>query len=209
MHIIAITVSTNYSDLLYHALKSNHKYFKYWIFVTNQNDKETIELLNQYDNITILFFDFQEGGRAFNKGGAVKKAQEFAYQNFPHEWYLNIDSDICLEKNFGEEMEKIYDSLKEDHIYGSENRFHYGCINDYTNRENSSSYPCGKMIQGFFQLYKQKILYDDSYDCSWCDVKFSRDFLYKQNFLDNIICNHLGHSAVNWQGRKNKTDFIQ
>jgi hypothetical protein len=49
MDIIAITVSTNYSDLLYHALKSNHKYFKHWIFVTDQNDKDTIELLNQYD----------------------------------------------------------------------------------------------------------------------------------------------------------------
>jgi hypothetical protein len=209
MNIIGITVSTNYSDLLCHALKSNHKYFKHWIFVTDQNDKDTIELLNQYDNITILFFDFQEGGKAFNKGGAVKKAQEFAYQEFPDEWYLNIDSDICLEKNFDEEMEKIYDSLKEDHIYGSENRFHYLSIDDYANRENSHPYPCGKMIQGFFQLYKQKILYDDSYDCSWCDVKFSKDFLHRQDFLDNVVCNHLGNSYVNWQGRKNKTDFIQ
>jgi uracil-DNA glycosylase len=137
-----------------------------------------------------------------------KKAQEFAYQNFPDEWYLNIDSDICLEKNFDEEMEKIYDSLKEDHIYGSENRFHYSSLNDYRNKENFSPYPCGKMIQGFFQLYKQKILYDDSYDCSWCDVKFSNDF-HKKNFLDNVICNHLGNSCVNWQGRKDKTDFIQ
>jgi hypothetical protein len=96
----AITVSTNYSDILPYTLEANRKFLKNWIFVTDVNDTKTIEILKKEPTVTILYWDFQNGGRSFDKGGAVRHAQKYLYSNFPNDWYLIIDSDICLSPNF-------------------------------------------------------------------------------------------------------------
>ena len=215
MDIIAITVSTNYEDIIPHTIKHNKDFFKKWIFITDPSDKETIDILEQHDNIIVLFFNFEEDAGEFNKGGAFKVGQEYAYNNFPDNWYLIIDSDICLENNFKEYMDSKYSLLKENYIYSTRDRRDYLNITDYKNRENYWEYakndPNGEkstVVAGYFQLYREKLYYKDSYDCSWCDIEFSNNFLIERDFLD-VTCNHLGTSYHNWKGRKNKTDFIQ
>jgi|LakMenEpi03Aug12_release.lakeMendotaPanAssembly.Ray.scaffolds.fasta_scaffold06238_23 hypothetical protein len=205
MDIIAITVSTNYSDLLCYVLNNNYKYFKHWIFITDENDKDTIELINQCGNTTVLFFNFRDGGRSFNKGGAMRKGQEHAYQNFPNDWYLNIDSDICLENNFKEYIDNHEGSLLKDCIYGTIKRNDYLSIKDYNNRENYYPYPLHNQPLGFFQLYKEKVYYTDSQNCGACDIEFLGHF-YRRQLLDGVTCNHLGNSGRHWQGRINKAD---
>lgn len=215
MDIVAITVSTRYDDILLHTIPSNKNFFKHWIFITDINDKVTINILKQYENITILYFDFQQYGKIFNKGGAIKSGQEYAYQRFPDDWYLIIDSDICLENDFKKYMDIKSSLLKENYIYSSRERRDYLNITDYKNRENyweySNNSPEKKnsmAVAGFFQLYKKKLFYKDSTDCSWCDIEFSNYFPIERDFVD-VICNHLGTSYHNWQGRKSKKDFIQ
>lgn len=209
MNIISITVSTNYSDLLCYVLDNNHKHFKHWIFITDKNDQETIELINEYENTTVLFFDFQEGGRYFNKGGGMQKGQQYAYENFPDDWYLNIDSDICLENDFKEYIDNYEHSLLENHIYGSTKRYDYLSLKDYNNRENYFPYPLHRRALGFFQLYKEKSYYNHSHTCGGCDMDFLSNFGCRELFLDGVICNHLGNSGTHWHGRINKTeDFM-
>lgn len=209
MDIIAITISTKYDDLLPHVIKANKKFLKHWIFITDKNDTQTIDILKQYKNITILYFDFQEGDRIFNKGGAIKLGQEYAYNNFPDDWYLIIDSDICLQDNFIECI-KNESPLLEDYIYGSKDRKDYSNIQDYINKKNFSQYSqiMNALIIGYFQLYKKKLYYDNSTDCSSCDIVFSNNFFNNKHLL-NMTCSHLGCAGYHWQGRKDKTDFQQ
>ena len=38
MHIIAITVSVNYDDILKYIIKQNAQFFKEWVIVTSPDD---------------------------------------------------------------------------------------------------------------------------------------------------------------------------
>ena len=68
--MIAITVSTNYHDILKLVLAADKQFFDRWIFVTDVNDIQTIDVLTKHD-VIVLYHDFKNGGRVFDKGGAV------------------------------------------------------------------------------------------------------------------------------------------
>ena len=58
--LIAITVSTNFSDILEITMKQNLKFFDYWYIITQKNDIKTINLIKNNDKIKILYYDFQK-----------------------------------------------------------------------------------------------------------------------------------------------------
>lgn len=112
--IIAITTSTRFDDLLAICLPHNYPLFKKWFIITHEKDTKTIDVVNTFkathdtrDCIELLFFDFFEGKRKFNKGGAIRYAQMIVndrYQDYP---ILLIDSDIVLPDNFLNTMRLI------------------------------------------------------------------------------------------------------
>lgn len=205
-NVIAITVSTNYSDILKHILDNNLKHFKKWIFITDKEDKDTINLLSNNEKIEILFFDFKTGENNFNKGGALKTAQKYVYKKYPDDWYLIIDSDIGLDENFGYFKNTLH-TCDENAIYGSNNRKIFDSLEDYKNNKNYYKHyyddNCTDAI-GFFQLYKRKLYYKNSESAGHCDIDFAKNF--KINYIINdISCYHLGTPAINWIGRIEST----
>jgi hypothetical protein len=203
--MIAITISTNYSDLLPFILDANIGFFKKWIFVTSINDQATIDILSNNPNVIILYWDFQNSNREFDKGGAVKLAQEYAYENFPDDWYLILDSDICLPSDFINVVQGLH-QLNTDYIYGCKTRREYRKLSDLKKETDYTEYD-STLVLGFFQLYKKKVFYKQSNDASYCDLDFLKNFTLTMIFI-NVICNHLGLSGVNWKGRKLNSDFI-
>ncbi|SDI03452.1 hypothetical protein SAMN05660652_02736 [Propionivibrio dicarboxylicus] len=202
--MIAITVSTNYHDLLRVTVPANLKFFKRWIFITDINDIKTIEFLAQY-NVIVLYWDFKNNGRVFDKGGAIAHAQNFAYKHYPDDWYLLLDSDICLSEEFST-VDGLMTSLDQNAIYGALNRHDYQKYSDYKARQNYFDYPWGNQLQGYFQLYKKKEFYVPSSDASKCDIQFLENFPARFT-IDGFICSHLGRQG-NWQGRVAGADFI-
>ena len=57
-NIYGITVSKNYSDFLYFSIKKNHTLFRKWYIVTQEDDEDTIALINNFnlDNIELVFY---------------------------------------------------------------------------------------------------------------------------------------------------------
>ena len=204
--LIGITVSTNYSDVLPYVLKANKRFLKHWIFITSKDDQKTIDILKKYKNITILYFDFQENDRIFNKGGAMRIGQEFVYKHFPNDWYLILDSDICLEKNFKKYINCYTPVLNPKTVYGCRNRRDFSSLKDYKYKVNFIKAGTGYTIPGFFQLYKRKIYYRSSYDASTSDIEFVARFK-DRIYLNEVICYHLGRGSIHWQGRVDKSDF--
>jgi len=209
--MIAITVSTNYHDLIPVILESNERHFKHWYWVTNPNDQATIDQIPKTDNHTVLFWNFNNNGAAFDKGGALKMAQELAFKEYPDEWYLNIDSDIALCSDFSIDTSK----LDPNKLYGAGYRHYFytkeNFNNDQTDDQTKNNWPWG-----FFQLYKVKNYYTNSNDCSMCDDRFiicwgNTHEIREQNIvmLENVICKHLGKNNQHWQGtRKPGRDFL-
>jgi len=97
MRIIGITVSTKYNDLLKVIIPLNLPKLEKWFIVTHKDDKATIELCQKHSKIEILYYDFYSKPQwKFNKGGALRYAQQVVYAKYPNYWYLIFDSDIIL-----------------------------------------------------------------------------------------------------------------
>jgi hypothetical protein len=207
--MIAITVSTNYSDLLPIVYHHNKDYFKHWVFVTDKNDQETINFLSTKPNVTILFWDFQNHRRLFDKGGAICHAQSYVYEKFPDDWYLLIDSDICLPHLFNKFIEEGLKTLDEGLIYGLNDRFDYSSYDDFLLGRNEVRYTNWKYayVAGYFQLYKKKYYYSSSRNAGSCDIEFT--LYFKKGILINgLPCAHLGRKS-NWDGNRSLgSDFI-
>jgi hypothetical protein len=199
--MIAITVSTNYHDILPYILEANLKHIIRWIFITDVNDSDTINLLTPYDKITILFWDFKNNGRSFDKGGAVNYAQKYAYTNYPNDWYILLDSDICLPKDFSIDIS----SLDENCMYGTDREYYNSASSYISNKPYLKSKIWPNHTLGFFQLYKKHIFYQSSNSAAHCDDEFAR---LLPNKILPIVCKHLGTISVNWKGRSVGSDFL-
>ena len=204
MSLVAITVSTNYSDLLPYTVKQNLQFFKKWIFVTDIADIATIDYLSNFSNVIVLHWDFKNSGRVFDKGGALRYAQSTAYALYPDDWYVVLDSDICLSNKF-KKITSNLQALRENAIYGALRRWDYRKLSDYLFEKNHFEYPWGDQLQGYFQLYKQHQFYSGSNDASGCDLEFVHHFAEK-HFFSEFVCFHLGHRG-NWSGRALGADF--
>lgn len=202
--MIAITITTNYADVLPLVLAANQKFFHHWLFVTDANDTETIDLLKDLPNSSLLFWNFTNGGRTFDKGGAVRHAQEIAYDLFPDHWYLIIDSDICLSENFSIDES----TLDPKWLYGASIRKDFYSADDLAAGINYHQHPIEEdRAHGFFQLYKSKIFYRPSQGADKCDDWFYGEFTPKIRMLNSFECRHLGRGGMHWNGRKTRSDF--
>jgi hypothetical protein len=199
--MIGITVSTKYEDILEIIIPLNYKFFDKWYIITDINDTKTIDVLKKW-NIEILYFDFYSGGKVFNKGGAIKMAQDIIKTD---DFILLLDSDIVLPENFSEYLT----NLKENVLYGTEFRYDYHTLEHYKKDIIDYNYTCCKNFVGYFQLYKNcAFRYEESNNCMYCDETFRN--LFKQRItLKGLAVKHLGMERVNWNGRKNHNDFVK
>ncbi len=206
--MVAITVSTNYSDVLPIVFEANKGFFKKWIFVTCPNDQSTIAYLSNKPEVIILFWDFKNNTRTFDKGGAIKHAQNYTYDNYPDDWYLLLDSDICITASFNAVRDLIQSrQLNEEAIYGIKDRFDFKRLSDVREMKNPYNYPNQGTIDGFFQLYRKKVCYENSQNASQCDHQFLSNFP-ERIFIQGVPCFHLGLSP-HWDGnRQLGSDFI-
>ncbi len=207
--LVAISVSTNYDDILKIIISQNYKFLDKWYIITHKEDIKTIEVINKYnfENIEILYYNFYLNNKTFNKGGAIKMCQEKLYNENYEGVVLLLDSDIYLPDNLKEIMDNI--EIKENTLYGTDKRFDYYSYDNFIKNKIDFNYPWSKEFQGYFQLYKfnNKYLYKDSKNCSKCDLEFKNLFFNKE-IIKGLNVSHLGKSGVNWDGRNNKNDFI-
>lgn len=214
LELIGITVSKNYSDLLQYCLK-NKIFMKKWYIITDESDKSTIDLINnnnELNNIEIIYHNFNTNGSVFDKGGAIKLAQERIYQNYNNELIMIVDSDIILPIDIAEKISNIYNNIDEDTIYNVSDRINYLTYDDYLNGKYISKISdkfddnSNWRIAGFFQLYKNnKYYYENSYNCSTCDLTFHHKF--KNACVIDVAIAHIGIDSDwptgknNWNGR--------
>lgn len=204
--MIAITVSTKYDDILDKIIPLNYTFFYKWFIITDKNDQKTIDVINKYNtkNIEIVFFDFYANDKKFNKGGAIKYVQQMISNTNYRGMVLLIDSDIVLPRNFPFYINKL--NLKRNTIYAPIKRLDYYSFKNFINKQPDYIYP--HLFVGFFQLYlyDKHFLYEDSYNCSNCDIIFLNYFNNKI-LIPDLIVGHLGKDTVNWNGRNDKEDF--
>lgn len=189
--MIGITVSVNYHIDLSLSLKKNYKLFDKWYIITSIDDEKTIEMCSKYCNVELLYFDFYKNA-SFNKGGAIKKAQEIIHQKYPNQKYCILDSDILLPKAAIEYLSSV--DIPEDSILGLSRV----SINEDNKLQliKEDEHPC----LGYFQVYTNpKVFYKDSNDCGWCDYEFTLLFQNKL-VLSGVYCLHISEINSNWSG---------
>jgi hypothetical protein len=207
--MIAITVSTNYDDILDIIMPQNAKFFKKWMIVTRSDDTATLDIIRKYNypNVEVLFFDFTAGGTKFNKGGAIRYAQQQISKEYTG-LVLILDSDIWLPDTFPEIMSSI--KFHKFALYGAGERDDYYSYSHFINNIVDYAFPRHRQFRGFFQLYlhNPKLLYNNSQDCSVCDMLFIKLFGIRKKIITNLHVKHLGMNKTNWTARMNKTDFV-
>jgi hypothetical protein len=207
--MIAISVSTNYDDLLNIILPQNYKFFDKWYIVTNKNDVKTIDVINHHNfpNVETIYYNFHSNKKIFNKGGAIRYCQELISSTNYEGNILLLDSDIYLPDNFMDIVKNI--EIKPYVLYGTNDRNDYYSYDHFKNNIIDSIYPYAKSFQGYFQLYRhnKSIIYDHSMNCSECDLYFHR-FFHQKILIPTLTVSHLGKSGIHWNGRLNKNDFI-
>jgi len=208
--LVCITVSTNYSDILQVIMSQNLKFIDKWFIITSKSDKSTINLIQNNKKISVLFYDFQNNNNIFDKGGAIKMAQENIYNLYSECLILLLDSDIYLPDNFIDVIKLT--KFEVNILYHPKKRLDFYKLSEFYGKKNYFDYPWMKDFQGFFQLYyynteinNKKYVYQESHNCSQCDLLFKNKF-EKKNHID-ITVYHLGRNGVNWNGRKD-IDFI-
>jgi len=202
MDIVAVTTCVNFQDILKHAVHHNSKFFREWLIVTSPEDLTTINYIAELnkDNIKILIYkDFYKNSK-FNFGGSRRFAQEYINTTFDSCNVLFLDADIRLPDDF---LLKLPSVVEDNTLYGVRSRIDYYTIDDYMNNKNPHIYKFADNFHGFFQLYKQSktsYKYNNSYDCSACDLAFKKQFSKLINL--DISVKHLGQEGVHWGGRK-------
>lgn len=196
--MIAITTSVLYHQELAITLSENYDLFKEWYIVTSENDKKTIDICSKYANVTVLFFDFSKNS-SFNRGGAIKKAQEIAHKDYPDEKYCILDSDIILPKDFIFSVDNS--ELKEDDIVGCRRfKIDKNC--------KGVLIPDEYVCVGYLQIYSNtEKFYEDSENAGWCDMLFRAKFSNKICSTE-FACLHLGDHGVYWSGKSERIENI-
>jgi hypothetical protein len=208
--IVAITVSTNYEDILKIILPQNSKFFKKWYIITEEKDTKTIDTIknSNCDNVEILFFTLSIRPKHFNKGGAIKYAQQLVLNKYSNDSIILIlDSDIYLPNNFEERINET--NIEDNVLYGSSKRTDYYTEDNFNKNILGKYYYNSRAFLGYFQMYKlnKNYLYQPSGDCAHCDAIFKRSF--KKSFIiENLEVKHLGKAQINWKGRLSHDDFI-
>ena len=214
--LVGLCVSYNYFDTLQFMLPVNYLHFEKIYLITQENDIDTIEFCKKFDNVTVLFYNFKNNNKSFDKYGALNYIQNLAYNEYPESWYLIIDSDIILPNNLINIL--INENLNPDCIYGAIRNnvdFCSELLNKkkIINNEKNIYYPYNNILNdligifppsilGCFQLYKKHCYHRTIHN----DAGFGDYFFGYDNFkifcnLENILYFHLGPIAKNWDGK--------
>jgi len=207
--LIGLCVSYNYFDTLKFMLPVNYMHFEKLYIITQEDDTKTVDFCKNFENVELLFYDFTNNGKNFDKYGAMNYAQHIIYDKYPKHWYVNIDSDILLPNNFVEIL--ITKTLDDTCIYGmlrictlatSELLYKNKLLNQYKIKietKNCKNY--NDLPKGYFQMYKKKKFQKTDYNnASKGDINFSKCFnKYKQ--IEDVFCFHLGPKCKNWNGK--------
>jgi hypothetical protein len=185
------------------------------IIVTTKEDKNTIDLCDNYGIQTIFTDRLYENGDKFNKGKAINDGVKHIKYN---DWVLITDADMFLPFNFRETLDK--QTLNVDNIYGT-HRYICPTYHEWLNYRDTRTINMSWTLQGhrlaigvgFFQLINCKSKIITSLDNKWYDEnhghagRSDRMFLRKwpdenrKNLKINTI--HLGNDELgrNWKGR--------
>ena len=206
--LICITVSTNYSDILKITLSQNLKFIDKWFIITSKNDKDTINLIKDNEKICIMYYDFQNNNKIFDKGGAIKMAQEYVYKLYNECLILLLDTDIYLPDDFLDKIKII--KFKKNTLYYPNLRHDFFKLSHFYEKKNYYNHKSYGI--GFFQLYyhnkmnEKFYLYETSDNCSKCDILFLKEFLNKEKI--DMIVYHFGKAGIHWDGRELIGDFV-
>ena len=208
--LIGICVSYNYYDTIQFVLPVNYLHFDKIYLITQSDDTNTIELAQQFENVEILYYDFKNNNKKFDKFGALNYAQRIVYTNHPDSWYLIFDSDIILPNNFIDVL--IEENLNSECIYGAI-RINVLKTSELLNKNEiiNKKFICNNILHmkntppsilGCFQLYKKKAYHRNNLiNAAWGDYCFGYDNFNMFCNLENIAYYHLGETGVNWDGK--------
>jgi hypothetical protein len=225
--MIAITVSTNYEDLLDIILPQNARFFDKWYIITREDDAKTLAVIRKHNkpNVEVVFYNFFRdipkppihvfGHRRrrlrtikskFDKGGAIRYCQEILTGQGYNGNVLILDSDIYLPDNFSDIISRV--SIKSDILYGTNQRNDFYSYDNFITNKIDYAYAYSKQCHGYFQLYKHAptLLYKNSMNCSTCDIEFHTLFSSLTYIMDLDVA-HLGKAEVNWDMRLTHGDF--
>jgi hypothetical protein len=212
--LIGLCVSYDYYDTLQFTLPVNYLHFDKIYLITQVNDVTTIEFSQRFDNVEILFYDFTNNNKKFDKFGGLNYAQKIAYEQYPDSWYLILDSDTILPNNFIDIL--IKENLNTECIYGAirNNVLKTSELLNKTqiiNKDENKNFVYNNIVWrdntppsiiGCFQLYKKKVYHRDNLDnAGHGDYYFGYDNFDTFCNLDNLTYFHLGETGTNWGGK--------
>lgn len=190
--VVALTVSTNYDDILAEVVEHNLAQLDHWVIVTKRDDLATQQLLSGRQNVTVLYWNPHSKGRLFDKGSGLRLAQKEAYARFQNSWYLILDSDVALPQDF---RRKLGSPLELDWlaIHGALRVDYFG-LADFRKRFGGRRYEKSDPVAGYFQLYCLPFFYRSSRDAGKIDIWFRNRFL-RSSVLNGVEVSHLGPPA--------------
>jgi len=212
--LVGIVVSYNYFDTLQFMLPVNYLHFDKIYLITQEDDTTTIDFCKQFDNVKVLFYNFKNNLKTFDKYGALNYAQKIAYANYPDSWYMNLDSDIILPNNFidillNEKLNEscIYGAIRSNFLKTSQLLYKQKVVDMRENKTfvfnnilHWEKHP--PSILGCFQLYKKNCYHRTNIaNASFGDYFFCHDNFELFCNLGNIIYFHLGEGDKNWAGK--------
>jgi hypothetical protein len=210
--VVACVVSVNYGAKLALVLERAMPALQHAFVVTAPADAATRAVCAAYgpDRVTVLFHHFRHRGAAFDKGCAVRAAQRQAHLRFPRAFYLILDADTIVPRDFGAVLARA--RLQTDTLYGVRCRWDVRRLSDLRAARHEPHYdPLGSTFIGFFQLYKhartQEPLYQHSHSAGKCDDDFRELFPRGRRATLPIEILHLGVRGRNWDGIKEE-DFV-
>lgn len=207
--LIGVCVSYNYMDTLQFTLPVNYWHFEKLFIVTQEDDKETVAFCQSFENVQILFFDFKNNNKTFDKFGGIDLALEQAYRDYPEHWYLIIDSDIILPINIVSLLQKK--ELDSECIYGINRSIDYRSVSQWLRpkvsvernpRDLSFHMRPRPLILGYFQLFKQHLFHQSKDNAGEGDLEFCETNFKRTHLFPRIIGLHLGASFRNWKGKE-------
>jgi len=210
--LIGLCVSYNYYDTIKFVLPVNYVHFDKIYLITQSDDFETIQFSRHFNNIEILFFNFKNNNKSFDKFGALNYTQKIVYERHPDSWYLIFDSDIILPTNFidiltkeGLDSECIYGAIRKNVLKTSYLLNKEKLLNEEQHFMFNNILHCEctpPSILGCFQLYKKNVFHRDNLnDAGFGDYYFGHDNFNKFCNLENLIYFHLGVAGMNWNGK--------
>jgi hypothetical protein len=202
--LVAVCVSYDYMDTLQFMLPINYRHFERMYILTQRNDKETIAFCSRFENVFVLFYDFKNNGKRFDKFGALNYGLKEAYSAYPSSWYLILDSDIVLPNNFIDLLSQqtlcsncVYGILRKNIASSSEFMKKPFVFEKIIPRRFKEF-----LLEGFFMLFKKNVFHRSHDNAGYGDYYFCRDHFDRIGIFVNIMCLHLGLGAKNWMGKR-------